>query len=62
MSQRLNIIGVQEAAELLNVSPATLKRQALAGTISTVTKLPGRTGAYLFNRDDLIAATETSAA
>jgi len=46
-----------EAADLLNCHRSTIARYVAAGTLEA-TKLPGRTGAYLFDR----AAVEALAA
>jgi len=40
----------EQAAEILGLSRATINRQAAAGSIPA-TKLPGRTGAFIFDRD-----------
>lgn len=40
-----------EVAAMLNMQPRTVQRQAHAGQLPTVGKLPGRTGAFLFDRD-----------
>jgi excisionase family DNA binding protein len=42
------LIGVSEAADRLNVSARTVMRWALSGELAYVTKLPGTTGAYVF--------------
>ena len=52
------LIGTREAATLLNVSLPTATRMAQEGELPVVGKLPGRTGAYLFDR----AAVEALAA
>jgi len=51
-------IGVADAARILGYSIAHTKRLALKGDVPTIGKLPGRTGAYLFDR----AAVEALAA
>lgn len=67
-----NMIGSAEAAELLGVSRATLLRwagdDAPPGLKLEGQKLPGETGAYIFDRDvvlarkaELEAAAETAA-
>jgi excisionase family DNA binding protein len=43
-----------EAAEILGVDPATVVRWAEKGKLKPVRKLPGRSGDYLFSRDDVI--------
>ena len=52
-----DLITVAEAADLLNCHRSTIARYVAAGTLEA-TKLPGRTGAYLFDR----AAVEALAA
>lgn len=42
----------EQVAELLGVNRATVNRRAAAGELPA-TKLPGRTGAYLFDRADI---------
>jgi excisionase family DNA binding protein len=39
-----------EVAELLGVDRATVNRRARAGELPVVAKLPGKTGAFLFDR------------
>jgi len=55
-------MGVTEAAQLLGVSKATVKRAALAGTLITAHKLPGFSGAYLFTREAVEAYAQERAA
>jgi excisionase family DNA binding protein len=43
------IIGVTEAAEILGISVATVTRWAQNGNLPPIRKLPGWTGAYLFD-------------
>jgi len=47
-----------EAADLLNCHRSTIARYVATGKLTAATKLPGRTGAYLFDR----AAVEALAA
>lgn len=42
-----------QAAELLGKSVATINRMVLLGRITPHLKLPGKTGAYLFDRDQI---------
>ena len=44
------LIGTRQAAEILGVPRTTLASRLAAGTIAPAIKLPGRTGAYLFDR------------
>lgn len=43
------LLGVSEAADRIGVSSRTIKRWALNGTLRYRTKLPGDTGAYIFD-------------
>lgn len=42
-----------QAADLLGKSVATINRMVLLGRITPHLKLPGKTGAYLFDRDQI---------
>ena len=57
------LIGTRQAAEILGVPRTTLASRLAAGTITPAIKLPGRTGAFLFDRAyiEQIAATEREA-
>ena len=57
------LIGTRQAAEILGVPRTTLASRLAAGTIAPAIKLPGRTGAFLFDRAyiEQIAATEREA-
>lgn len=50
MSQSDHYVGSAEAAELLGWSRAKVKREAQHGRIPVALKMPGETGAYLFDR------------
>ena len=54
-----DLIGATEAAELLGVHVATINRLAAEHTIPTAAKLPGRTGAHIFHRADILAYAAT---
>lgn len=58
------LIGTREAAEILGVPRTTLASRLAAGAIAPAIKLPGRTGAFLFDRAyiEQIAADERDAA
>lgn len=57
-----DLIASPEVAKLLNIDPRTVQRQAERGELPTVGKLPGRTGAFLFDRTVIEAlATERAA-
>lgn len=49
------LIGAQTAAEILSLSVAQVNRLAADGQLPTATKLPGRTGAYVFTREAVTA-------
>lgn len=51
-----------EVATLLGKQPRTIQRQADAGLLPTIAKLPGKTGAWLFDRDAIEALTQDVAA
>ena len=57
------LIGTREAAEILGVPRTTLASRLAAGAIAPAIKLPGRTGAFLFDRAyiEKIAADERDA-
>lgn len=52
-SQLARLIRTGEAASLLGWSVAKVKQAALSGDLPYVQKLDGRTGAYLFDRDEI---------
>ena len=59
---RSELLGVSEAAEVLGVSKATVKRAALSGALKPAHKMPGDSGAYLFTRAAVLAYAEKRAA
>jgi excisionase family DNA binding protein len=48
-------IGAAEACQLLDIHAATLGRWVKSGALTPAHKLPGKNGAYLFNRGDVEA-------
>ncbi len=50
-NEQHDIITTTEVAKLLGIDPRTVQRKAISGELPTVSKLPGETGAYLFDRD-----------
>lgn len=58
-----DMIGSKESCRILGIDKATLSRWVSAGQLTPVHKLPGRNGAYLFDRAHIenIAAQRTSA-
>ena len=49
--QEPSLVGTVEAADILGWSLRKTKRDAKAGRLPYVHKMPGRTGAYLFHRN-----------
>lgn len=62
MTETGEIIGSAEAAEILGVDRRTLTRMVADGRIEPATKLPARTGAYLFDRAAIEALANADAA
>jgi len=52
MAKQTPPLNSEQAAEILGLSRATINRQAAAGNIPA-TKLPGRTGAFIFDRETI---------
>jgi len=51
-----DLIGTKEAARILGMAASsTLSRWVQIGKITPVGKLPGRTGSYVFTRDQIEA-------
>jgi predicted site-specific integrase-resolvase len=48
-----DLIGSAEACEILGIDRATLVRWIAASKIAKVTKMPGQTGAYVFERAEI---------
>lgn len=48
-----DLIGTAEAAQILGKQPRTVQRMVASGVLTPVTTLPGKTGAHLFNREDV---------
>lgn len=46
-------VGAAEACQLLEIHAATLGRWVKNGALTPAHKLPGKNGAYLFNRSDV---------
>jgi hypothetical protein len=49
-----DLLTTGQVHELTGWSVASINRWALAGDLQPVHKLPGRTGAYLFDRNDVL--------
>lgn len=61
MSQS-ELLGVREAAALLGVSTATVKRAAQRGALPPAHKMTGPLGAYVFTREAVEAYAQERAA
>lgn len=48
-----SLLGTAEAATRIGIERSTLTRWVAAGRIKVAAKLPGRTGAVLFTRDEV---------
>ena len=59
VSRSNDLLTVGQAAELLEISRRAVRYRALTGSLPSI-KLPGRTGAYVFHRSDVLAAREAS--
>lgn len=56
-----DILSTRETAESLNVGVRDVQRLIAGGRLTPITKLPGKTGAYLFNRSDVEALAKGGA-
>lgn len=52
------LVGTREAAEIGGVTQRTVARWVETGKLTPYAKIPGRTGAYLFRREDVEALAE----
>lgn len=57
-----DLIGSAEVAERLGLDRSTLNRHVRAGKLTPALKLPGETGAYLFDRAAIEALAADQAA
>ncbi len=57
-----NLMTAQQVAELMKVSLRTIHRMAEDGRLPIAQKLPGGTGAYLFDRADVVKHAKAGAA
>jgi hypothetical protein len=48
---RTDLLTSVEAAEILDVTPRSVRRLAISGDLPTAHQLPGKKGAYLFSAD-----------
>ena len=55
METGTGLIGSSESCRILEIHPATLVRWVASGRIAPAHKLPGKNGAYLFQRADVEA-------
>jgi len=58
MHQQRTLVTTAEVVDILHCDRSTITRLVATGKLTAATKLPGRTGAYLFDR----AAVEALAA
>lgn len=57
-----HLIGTAEAAEILGKTQRTVQRMVSAGLLTPVATLPGKTGAHLFDRNDVESVKAEAAA
>jgi len=57
-----DLIGAADAAEILKTSTRTVHRLTLEGQLNPVMKMPGETGAYLYERAVVIDLADRRAA
>ena len=57
-----DMIGTNEAAEILECSTAKVKHMAKAGELPILSKMHGKTGAYLFSRSAIEHVARRAAA
>lgn len=48
-----DLINAEQAAERLGISKSTLLRRTRTGQVPAATKLPGRTGAFVYDEDTI---------
>ena len=53
METGTDLVGSSESCRILDIHPATLTRWVAAGSVIPAHKLPGKNGAFLFNRADI---------
>lgn len=61
MSKPNDLIGSKEACAILDRDRSSLTRYVQEGRLVAVSKLPGRNGAFVFNRSDVEAFKATLA-
>ncbi|MHC0070502.1 helix-turn-helix domain-containing protein [Corynebacterium variabile] len=49
------LMSTEEVASRLGIDRSTVTRRVIAGTLPAMGRLPGRTGAYLFDPDTIAA-------
>jgi len=57
-----DLIGAADAAEILKTSIRTVHRLTLEGELHSAMKMPGPTGAYLYERANVIRLADRRAA
>lgn len=56
-----DLLSTAEVAEMLGILPRSVAQRVQRGTLMPALKLPGQTGAYLFDRDEIEALAADSA-
>ena len=57
----IDLVSTTEAAEILDRHVRTIHRLVNDGQLTPVAKVPGKTGAYMFHRADVLALRERAA-
>lgn len=55
MPETSDLIGTAEASRILGIEKTTLTRWVADGRVTAEAKLPGKNGAFLFNRSEIVA-------
>ena len=58
----LDLVGTSDAAKILDVHPATVTRMVDTDLLKPAGRLGGDSGAFVFNRADVVALAEKRAA
>lgn len=62
MTETRDLVGSTEAARIAGTTERSIQRWASTGLLTPAAKLPGRTGAYLFERADVEALSRKQVA
>ena len=60
MTQNATLLNTKQVAEILEKSIRTVNRMAEGGDLPYIAKMPGPTGAYLFDRSEIERLRPTS--